>query len=202
MVQLDDVIQQAGNWSYVVVFAIAAAEASLFVGLIIPGETALLIAGYLAWRGSLSLVLVIVASVVGAILGDSIGYEVGRRVGAKLRHGRVGRWVGVERWDRARAHLSKWGGKAVFIGRFFAFVRPTVPAAAGDAGIPYREFLVWNIAGGVLWSVLHVGIGYLAGPSYRAAGRVLSLILIAVGVLAVAGWLLVRRRRSAPEEVG
>ena len=187
-------------WGYVLVFLVAAAESAAFVGLVVPGETVLLLAGFLAWRGDLDISIVIACAVVGAIVGDSIGYEIGRHLGRHLYSSRIGRWVGRKRWERARKYLRAKGGRAVFVGRFVAVIRALVPAVAGDAHLPYGTFLKWNAAGAFLWGVLHVGIGYLAGPSYRAVEHTLGRASLAVLALVVVVALVMhfRRRRKAP----
>lgn len=198
----DSLVRSLGGslvpWGYVLVFLVAAAESAAFVGLVVPGETFLLLAGYLAWRGDLDIGIVMACAVVGAIVGDSIGYEIGRHLGKHLYTSRIGRWVGRERWGRARDYLRAKGGRAVFLGRFVAVVRALVPAVAGDARLPYGTFLKWNAAGAVLWGILHVGIGYVAGPSYQAVEHVLgraSLVLLAVIAVAAVAFHFVRKRR-------
>jgi membrane protein DedA with SNARE-associated domain len=187
-------------WGYVLVFVIAAAESAAFLGLVVPGETLLLIAGFLCWRGDMDLGVTMACAITGAIVGDSIGYEIGRHLGRHLYSSRAGRWVGRERWDRARTYLRTKGGRAVFFGRFVAVLRALVPAVAGDAHLPYRTFLAWNAAGGIIWGIVHVGIGYLAGPSYRAVEHTVgrASLGVLVVVVAVAVFVAVRRRRRTP----
>jgi membrane protein DedA with SNARE-associated domain len=133
------------------------------------------------------------------VVGDSIGYEIGRHLGRHLYTSRIGRWVGRERWDKARDYLRVKGGRAVFFGRFVAVVRALIPAVAGDARLPYGTFLKWNAAGAVLWAMLHIGIGYIAGPSYEAVehtvGRA-SLVIVAVVAVAITVVHFRRRRRA------
>ena len=112
--------------------------------------------------------------------------------------------MGRDRWERARRYLRQKGGRAVFFGRFIGILRALVPAVAGDAGLPYPRFLAFNAAGGLIWGILHVGIGYIAGDSYRAVERqvgraswVLLLTLVVGGALL---WIARRRRRSSEEE--
>jgi len=195
---------QLDPWGYVLVFAAAAAESAAFTGLIVPGETIMLLAGFLCWRGDLDLATTMACAVSGAIIGDSIGYEIGRHLGSHIHNSRIGRWVGRDRWERARRYLRQKGGRAVFFGRFIGILRALVPAVAGDAGLPYPRFLAFNAAGGLIWGILHVGIGYIAGDSYRAVERqvgraswVLLLTLVVGGALL---WIARRRRRSSEEE--
>ena len=187
-------------WGYVIVFLGAAAESAAFAGLIVPGETLMLLAGFLCWRGDLDLGVTMACAVSGAIIGDSLGYEIGRHLGRHIYSSRLGQWVGRERWERARNYLRRRGGRAVFLGRFISVLRALVPAVAGDARLPYPVFLAWNAAGALLWGVLHVGIGYLAGPSYHVVEQVIGkaswVVLGLVFVLAVL--LVVRRKLRSP----
>jgi membrane protein DedA with SNARE-associated domain len=201
---LDFIGRNADPWGYVAVFVVAALESSAFTGLVIPGETLLLFAGFLAWRGDLNLVLTMAMAFVGAVVGDSIGYEIGRHLGGSVRASRVGRWVGRDRWDRARNYLREKGGKAVMLGRFVAVVRALVPAAAGDARLRYRTFLAWNVAGALPWAILHVGLGYVAGDSYhvveRYLGRASAAALVLVAAVAVTVIVVRHRRQRATRD--
>jgi undecaprenyl-diphosphatase len=131
----------------------------------------------------------IAAAVVGAIVGDSIGYEVGRHFGPTLRRSRVGQWVGDTRWERAESYLLRHGGRAVFLGRFVGVLRAMVPTIAGLSEMPYRTFLPWNAAGGLVWAPGFVMLGYVAGGSYHrvanAAGKA-STVLLVLAALVVA----------------
>ena len=186
-------------WGYVLVFVAAAAESAAFTGLFVPGETIMLLAGFLCWRGDLDLGVTMACAVSGAIIGDSIGYEIGRHLGHRIHDSFIGQWVGRERWDRARAYLRRRGGRAVFFGRFIGILRALVPAVAGDARLPYHTFLAWNAAGGLIWGIVHVGIGYIAGDSYRAVerqvGRASWILLLTVVVGVVLVYVARRRRR-------
>lgn len=187
----------ASPWAYVVIGVLAALEASALVGLVVPGELALLVGGYIAHQGNARLDVMMAVGALGAIAGDSIGYELGRHLGGRLRTSRVGRRIGEERWNRAEAYLEAKGGRAIFFGRFVGILRALVPAVAGTARMPYRRFLAWNAAGAVIWASGTVLVGYLAGSSYqrveRYAGRAgLLLLVLAVtiaGVVATARWI-------------
>lgn len=182
----------AGPSAYLAVAVLAALEASAFVGLFVPGELAMLIGGYIAFQGRAGLVPMMIFAALGAIVGDSLGYELGRHLGPSLRRSRLGRRVGEERWERAEQYVTTKGGRAVFLGRFIGVLRALVPAMAGVSRMPYRRFLFWNALGGIIWAPGVVGLGYLAGRSYRRvehyAGRAgLVLLLLAAMVAAVAG---------------
>jgi undecaprenyl-diphosphatase len=194
---VDFLLNLASPWAYIVVGLLTGLEASAFVGLVIPGETALLLGGVLAYTGRVSLPIVMLCGVLGAIIGDSIGYEVGRRFGAPLRHSRLGQRVGEARWERAEAYLQRRGGWAVFLGRFVGVLRALVPFVAGTSRMPYRTFLPFNAVGGLIWAPGMVYLGFLAGNSYQQvekfvgrAGLLLGLgIVLLVVLVVVARWI-------------
>lgn len=187
-------------WGYLLLFALCLLEASAFVGLVIPGETAQLLAGVLAQDGRLSLAGVLTCAVSGAIFGDSLGYEVGRHLGPRLRSSRLGRKVGEHRWQRAHDFVHRNGGKAVFFGRWIGVLRSLVPAIAGDARMRYRRFLFWNVLGALISAPAVILLGYLAGSSYHVVEARLgqaSYVLVALVAVAVATHRVRRRRRQA-----
>jgi undecaprenyl-diphosphatase len=209
MSQIVDGLINLPPWLVLMVaFLLPAAEASIFVGVIFPGEIAVVIAGVLAHSHRLPLWLVIVVGTAGAVLGDSIGYEVGARYGDRLLAKLPHRLVKPEHVDRGRELLRRRGGWAVLFGRFAAALRALVPGLAGTSRLPYRTFLPFNVVGGVAWVTMSALVGYVAGASYQAAEHRLSLVsggLLALVVLAVAyRYLRMRlsRRRSAEPAKG
>ncbi|MGH2698700.1 MAG: DedA family protein, partial [Actinomycetota bacterium] len=186
---MDFLFDLAGPVVVVAVFAFAAAEGGLLVGLFLPGEAPLLVAGVLAYQGRVSLSLMLVAACLGAVLGDSGGYWFGRRYGRRLETTKLGRKIGALRWERARNYVRERGGKAVFAGRFISISRTLGPPVAGSAHMPYGRFLVWNVPAAVIFAGALVMTGYLGGSSWHLAeenlGRASLVLLIVVIVLAV-----------------
>jgi membrane protein DedA with SNARE-associated domain len=191
----------ASPWGYMLVGLLATLEAAALLGLVVPGETAMLVGGFLAYQGRASLWLMMAVAAVGAVAGDSIGYEMGRRFGPAIMATRLGRKVGDRRWSRAADFLARKGGRAVFFGRFVGLLRALVPSIAGLSRMPYRTFLAWNAAGGIVWSATFVSAGYVAGASYhqveRIAGRA-TLLLVALVALAMVGAAVTRSRPRSP----
>jgi undecaprenyl-diphosphatase len=204
MTGLIEHILHVPTWlALLIVFAVPALEASIFLGFIFPGEIACLLGGVLASESKLSLTLVIVAAILGAVIGDSIGYEIGSRYGETLLRKLPNRLVKPEHIEKARDLVGRLGGRAVFVGRFTAALRALVPGFAGLSTMTYRRFLIWNAAGGILWAGGVVIAGYLAGNAWKRVAGDLSLVgygLLAVVVVAgVVVWLIRRRHHSHDE---
>jgi len=207
----DTILRLAGPLVLMVVFALPALEASTLLGIVVPGELALVLGGVLAHQGRVQLWAAVVAGAAGAVVGDSLGYAVGRKVGKRLLAHVPRRLVEPRQVERATALLRRLGGRAVFVGRFTAALRALVPGLAGIAGMAYRTFLVYNLAGGVLWATGFVLLGFAAGGAYPTVERVAGsagLVLLGAIVAVASAAALVRRRRSgrdgrpAPDEPG
>jgi membrane-associated protein len=198
---VDHLLGVAPAVAYVVIGTLVFAEAALFVGFVLPGETAVILGGVLAAADRLSLPVLLVLVVVAAIVGDTVGYEVGKRAGPRVLASRPLRRH-ASRLDGARAFLRSRGGSAVLLGRFTAFLRAVMPALAGLSRMPYPRFLAWNAAGGLIWGAGFVLVGYFAGDSYRKVEQVLgrsSAALLAILVLAAAVIWHRRRHRTKPQ---
>jgi undecaprenyl-diphosphatase len=182
---------------YVVAAVVVWSETGLIVGLVMPGEATLLLVGFLSYLGTLRLAPTMVLMIVAALAGDAWAFRNGRRYGPRVRASRLGRWVGRERWEKADGMLHRLGGRGVAGARWVAFVRTLAPRLAGSAGMPYRRFAPWNLAGVATWVGASVLAGYLAGTSYRtvsdilgrATGAVFLLALAVLAIVLVGRWL-------------
>lgn len=185
----------AAPWPLVVavVFLVSALETAIFLGLFLPGELAVILGGALASRGHVPLAGVVAAGILGPILGDSIGYFLGRRYGRRYFRGRR-----REKWSRARLWLRRRGASAIFVGRFTAFLRSIVPAAAGAARVPLSRFAPWCVAAGVIWGGTSALLGYFLAKNFETieslASR-FSLAILAVVVVGTGIYVLRSRRK-------
>lgn len=190
----------SGPVVYAVVGALVFAEDALFVGFVLPGETAAVLGGTIAaaHRG-VSLPVLMAVVVTAAILGDSTGYELGRRWGPALLRTRPAVKYQA-RLEKARAFIRTKGPAAVFFGRFVALFRALVPFLSGVSRLPYRKFLLFNAAGGTIWGVGFVLLGYVAGSAYarveHLVGTALAVLIAALVVVALAVWVWRKRRRE------
>src|SRR5262245_56577870 len=164
------------------------------MGVPIPGETMLLLAAAYAGAGGLDVRGVSVAAALGAIVGDSIGYEIGRLGGRALleRYGHL-LHINQRHLARAEAFFVRYGDKTVFFGRFTAFLRTFSAFLAGVNRMPYRRFLLYNAAGGILWAITFGLLGAAFGSQLplieRWAGRAGLLIAALVLLFVIAGFL-------------
>lgn len=165
------------------------------LGLLVPGETAILAAGILARDGGLQIWLVIPVATLAAIVGDNIGYLIGRRGGSLLLTMRGPLLVRRLRMlEEGEVFFLRHGRKAVFLGRWIPVARVTVAWLAGTSRMPWREFLRWNALGGAAWAA-SVGLaGYALGAAAEAL--VASIGLVALTAMAVVGLVTAAKNRS------
>lgn len=196
---VDHLLNVRGALVFVLVGLIVFAEDALFVGFVLPGETAAVIGGVIASRGHVSYPLIAVTVVAAAVVGDTVGYEVGRHLGPRILELKILRKRRAK-LDSAQDFLRRRGGAAVFLGRFVAFFRAVMPALAGTSRMHYRKFLAYNAAGGLVWGVGFTLLGYLAGNSYKTiektVGRGAAIAVAAVVVVALIAWRVRKHHRE------
>ena len=186
---LEDVSNTLGAWTYLLVGVFAFAETGAFVGLVVPGETTMLLGGAVAGQGAIDIYLLIAIAWFAAWMGDTTSFFIGRRLGREfvLRHGpRVG--ISHERFEKVEDYFSRHGGKTIFIGRWISLVRALAPFIAGSSGMRYRAFVPYSILGTGLWATAHILVGYFfsrsveTGAEYAGKGAfLLGTLLVVVG---------------------
>jgi membrane-associated protein len=189
-------------WAVVLaVFALPALEASTLLGVVVPGEIAVFLGGVLANQGKVSLVAVMGAAAAGAIAGDSVGYLLGARLGPALFTRASKRVAGPI--EEARAFVRRFGGPAVLLGRWVAFLRVLVPSLAGASGLARRRFATYNVAGGTLWAVTVASVGFVTGTASHHVARSLGLAgpLGALALVLGAILLIHRLLRQGPNDL-
>lgn len=192
-------------WGYVIVGLATFLENSVGAGVIVPGETLVIVGGFYSRIGHLWLPLVSSVAVAGAVLGDNLGYWIGRRFGRGFleRHGRK-LLVTPERLVTAERYYATHGGKTVFLGRFIPVVRSVGFIIAGVAHMPWKRFFVYDVAGALIWGVGHSVLGYALGASYERWERYATpagLVLLVVLLFLIGGSKLLAARRRVKEEI-
>lgn len=165
-------------------------ETTVLLGLIIPGDTVVLVAstGVASTAEYWALTITVI---VGALLGASLGFAIGRFFGPRLRASRLGQRLGEKNWQRAESFLDHRGGIAVFISRFVPVLHSLTPLVVGMSGLRYRTFMLWLTPACIIWAFAYVTVGSAAAEGYRSIAETLDYAaLIFVGVIA-GFWLLV-----------
>ena len=170
-------------------------------GLPVPGETILLVAGYIASTGEFHLALVMLIAATGAVIGDNISFAIGHHYGRGFLL-RVGRYFFLtpKRLEHMENYFESHGNKTILVARFITGLRVFAALLAGASKMPWRVFVVYNVAGAVLWSVVISSLGYLFGQSLplliKWVGRSGTIFLIAAIVIAVIIWRIQKHRSS------
>ena len=170
-------------------------------GVPIPGETILLVAGYFASTGVFRVPLVMLVAATGAVIGDNIGFAIGHHYGRGFLL-RVGRFVFLtpKRIEHMENYFKSHGNKTILVARFITGLRVFAALLAGASRMRWRVFVVYNVAGAVLWSFAITLLGYLFGQSLpllvKWVGRTGTILLIVAIVLGIIAWRLQRHRKS------
>lgn len=172
-------------------------ETSVLIGLVVPGDTIVLVAST-AVDGVVEYFALTFAVIVGALIGESIGFALGRWFGPHIRHSRLGQRLGDDNWRRAQVYLARRGGPAVFVSRFLPVLHSLVPLTVGMSDMRYRRFMAWTVPACVLWAFAYVTVGSAAAGGYRELSRdlhwagylfVAVIVVFLVIVWAVKRWL-------------
>jgi membrane-associated protein len=199
---LTDLSETLGPWTYALVAALAFAETGAFIGLLAPGETAIVLGGVVAAHGDISLPVMIGLAWAAAALGDLASFTLGRRLGRPFviaRGPRLG--VTAARLERVEAFFDQHGPKAILVGRFIGLVRAVAPFLAGASGMRLRAFLPWSLLGTLVWTTSFTLVGYAFSNSFGAAASALTHGALAAAVVAAVAlgareYLRVRRARA------
>jgi membrane protein DedA with SNARE-associated domain len=198
---MPDLGELIASWGYPAIFLIVTLGN---IGLPVPEETVLIVAGYLAWQGYLQLSVVLVVGVVSAVAGDNVGYWLGRRYGQAAVE-RLAGWLGLggERMASMRRFVARYGAAGVFLARFFPGLRFLAGPLAGASGLGLRPFFVANVLGAAVFVPYGVGLGYAVGyglntyvTEIRHVERV-ALVAVLLGLVCLVGWRtfrIIRRR--------
>jgi membrane protein DedA with SNARE-associated domain/membrane-associated phospholipid phosphatase len=194
-----------GHWGYLIVFLLPFLESSAFTGLLVPGETFVVLAGFLASRGYLDLGDCLWVVSLAVVLGDTAGYALGKSLGRGYfeKHKRI-LFLTEKHLKGTEEYFARHGGKTIFLARFTHLLRALAPFVAGMSRMPYKTFLIFNISGGVTWAVSFILLGYFFGQSWQLietwAGRAGLFILFLFLVMAGFG-VLYRKAAGKKAEI-
>ena len=181
-------------YGYLAVFILVGAES---LGIPLPGETALIVAGaYAGHTHHLSPWVIFAVAVAGAIIGDNIGFWIGHRFGYPLAR-KYGRHI---RLDERKLKIGRYvfdahGQNVVFFGRFVSILRTYAAFLAGSSRMRWSRFLPANAAGAIVWAGSFTIAAYLAGNAITHRSGTIDLVIGGVALLGIATILLVVRRQ-------
>jgi membrane protein DedA with SNARE-associated domain len=141
-------------------------ETSLFIGLIIPGDTVVLVAST-GVVDILDFFFLLGAVLLGSLVGETLGFFLGRLFGQRIRESKLGQRLGENNWQLADRFVERRGGVAVAISRFLPVLHSLVPVVAGMTTMRYRVFISWTVAACAVWASAYVSVGYLARSAYE-----------------------------------
>ena len=190
------------DWGYLIVFLAAFLERSLLVGLVIPGNVVVMLAGLYAGVGDLNIAWIVAIAFIGSLLGDNLGYLIGLKLGRPLidKHGdfmRMGARVSL-----VETYFDKYGGATILIARFVTFLGALVCPVAGMSMMNFRRFLYYELLGSLLWAMAFGLLGYFCGLNRDLIIKVFNyvgntLLIIVLAIAAVAYVVHVIRERKA-----
>jgi membrane-associated protein len=194
---LDDLVKWGG---YVALTAIVFVETGLLIGFFLPGDSLLITAGLVAAAGHLDIWRINLLLSLAAVLGDSTGYAIGRRLGPRLFTRPQSLLFNPRHVERTRTFYARHGAKTIVIARFVPIVRTFAPVVAGVGQMEYRQFLFYNVAGGVGWVTSMTWAGYLLGqtiPNVAERIHIIVGIVIVLSLIPIFVELIRERRRGS-----
>jgi len=189
------------DWGYLIVFLAAFLERSLLVGLVIPGNVVVMLAGLYAGVGDLNIAWIVAIAFIGSLLGDNLGYLIGLKLGRPLidKHGdfmRMGARVSL-----VETYFDKYGGATILIARFVTFLGALVCPVAGMSMMNFRRFLYYELLGSLLWAMAFGLLGYFCGLNrdliikvFNYVGNTLLIIVLAIAAVAYVVHVIRERR--------
>ena len=199
---LNEVINDYGPWTYLILFLIIFCETGLVATPFLPGDSLLFAAGAFAASGSLNVVWLFILLSIAAIAGDTVNYWIGHFVGPKIFQKENVRFLNKKHLERTHQFYEKYGGKTIIIARFIPIVRTFAPFVAGIGRMSYWRFFSYNVIGGILWIAICTFAGYFFGniPFVKQNFSLVIIAIVVISVLpAVIEFMKQRRQKSRVE---
>ena len=173
------------------------------VGVPFPISILLVAAGSFVEQGEMRFIPVVLVASLAAIGGDQLGYFLARWGGRRLLN-RISRGTGAKgKVKKAEKFSRRWGGAGIFFSRWLVTgLGPWINLTSGIAKYPWRQFLVWDILGEILWVVLYVGLGYIFSDRVQTIADVLgnlAWVIVGLVIAGIIGWKLLQYTRGEPK---
>lgn len=179
------ILNTYGLWAYMVVFLIVFAETGLVVMPFLPGDSLIFAIGALAAKGGFNIFAVYIVLVAAAVLGDAVNYFVGHKIGRKAFNSKKVPFINQDHLDKTEAFYDKHGGKTIILARFMPIVRTFAPFVAGIGKMKFKDFLAYNLIGGVAWVTIFLFSGYFFGniPFIKENFSIVIMAIILISLL-------------------
>lgn len=196
-VYLSEIIRDYGSWTYAILFLVIFLETGFVVTPFLPGDSLLFAAGTFAALGALNPIYLFLLLVVAAILGDTINYSIGAYIGPRAFSGDI-KFLKKEHLDKTQAFYEKHGGKMIILARFIPIIRTFAPFVAGIGTMRYRNFIFFNVVGGIAWVAIFISLGYFFGniPFVQKNFELVILAIIFISFLPPI-WEVIKARRES-----
>ncbi len=175
-----DIAYWVSTIGYLGIFLVILFETGVFFGFFLPGDSLLFTAGLLASQKVFNIAFLVPSLVVIAILGYTFAYWFGKKMGHWLLRRKDSIWFKKSYYDQAEKFYGKHGGKALILGRLMPIVRTFVPIVAGVVQMPYRRYVMFNVAGALIWCAGITLMGYYLGNLVPNASRYVFLIVLLI----------------------
>jgi membrane-associated protein len=199
---LPQVTSQYRGWTYLILFGIIFCETGLVVTPILPGDSLLFAAGYVASlpEGQINVWLLCLVLIVAAVLGDTVNYHIGKYVGPRVLSGKVSRWLNPKHLEKTERFFEKYGAKTIILARFVPIVRTFAPFVAGIGSMNYGRFLAYNVVGGILWVFSMTLAGYWFGniPIVKKNFELVVIAIVLLSVMPAVFEVVMSRLRPSP----
>jgi membrane-associated protein len=193
-----DLVTLIKTFGYLGVFAIVFLESGMMIGFFFPGDSLLFTAGILASQNVIDIKILIAGCFIFAVLGDSVGYYLGQKFGRKLFNKEDSIWFHKKHLTRAQDFYDKHGNKTIILARFIPVVRAFAPVVAGIGLMKYRNFVLYNLIGAVLWAIIIPLLGFYLGSFIPDVDKYLLPI---VGLIIIASALPVIHHALTDAEI-
>ncbi|HQZ14684.1 MAG TPA: VTT domain-containing protein [Acidimicrobiia bacterium] len=197
---MEQFLRDISPWQYVVLFAIIFAESGLLIGMFLPGDSLLFVAGFLAFKGDLNIWILLPLMFIAAFTGDQAGYTIGKLSGERFFKNENARILKKSHVDKTKIFFDKHGSKTIVIARFVPIVRTLAPVMAGTAKMQYKKFVSFNVIGAFLWAIGITLLGYFLGQSIGAETidkyllPIIALVVLLSLSPAIFEWIMHRRK--------
>lgn len=183
MLDLVGFIKSAG---YVGISAIVFAESGLLIGAVLPGDSLLFTAGFLASQGFLDIKILLVLLMLSAVIGDNVGFNLGKRYGPKIFKREDSLFFHKDHVQRSQEFFAKYGAKTLILARFVPVVRTFAPILAGVGKMPYKKFFLIDIVANSLWALGLPLLGYFLGSRVPGIDKYILPIVALIIIISVA----------------